>query len=157
MADDLSNLWANLSLSEREDEEVEIQAAEVTKIVRRGQFCIVGKLLGERMVSKETIKDTFKRWWRISGTFTFKIIGENLFLIEFEKAKDKRRVLDGRPWGFERNLFLVEDFDGRTAPTEFTFNKASFWVRMTNLPLACIYGKRSRVQTRSFGWDGRGG
>jgi hypothetical protein len=138
MADDLSNLWANLSLSEREDEEVEIQAAEVTKIVRRGQFCIVGKLLGERMVSKETIKDTFKRWWRISGTFTFKIIGENLFLIEFEKAKDKRRVLDGRPWGFERNLFLVEDFDGRTAPTEFTFNKASFWVRMTNLPLACM-------------------
>ena len=33
---------------------------------------------------------------------------------------------------------MVEDFDGRSSPTEFTFNKASFWVRMTNLPLACM-------------------
>ena len=33
---------------------------------------------------------------------------------------------------------MVEDFDGRSSPTEFTFNKASFWVRTTNLPLACM-------------------
>jgi hypothetical protein len=76
--------------------------------------------------------------WRLSKSFTFKVLGENLFLIEFELAKDKARVLEGRPWGFEGSLFLVEDFDGRTSPSEITFEKASFWVRMTNLPLACM-------------------
>jgi hypothetical protein len=40
--------------------------------------------------------------------------------------------------GFEGNLFLVEDFYGRTSPLEFTFDKASFWVWMMNLPLACM-------------------
>lgn len=35
-------------------------------------------------------------------------------------------------------MFLVEDFDGRSSPSEFTFDKASFWVRMMNLPLACM-------------------
>jgi hypothetical protein len=88
---------------------------EVKRVVTRGQSCIVGKLVSERMVSKETIKTTLMRWWRLTGTFTFKIMGGNLFLIEFELARNKARVLVGRPWVFEDNLFLVEDFDGRTS------------------------------------------
>jgi hypothetical protein len=30
------------------------------------------------------------------------------------------------------------DFDGTISPSEYTFAKATFWVRMVNLPLACI-------------------
>jgi hypothetical protein len=138
MADDLATLWANLALSEREDDEVEIQTRDVTKIVNRGQSCVVGKLMSKRVVCKETLKTKLKGWWKLSGTVTFKVLGGNLFLIEFELAKDKKRVLEGGPWEFEGNLFLVEDFDGRTSPSDFTFDKASFWVRMTNLPLACM-------------------
>lgn len=138
MADDLANLWANLSLSEGEDGELEIQQTEVKGIITRGNSCIVGKLLSERLVSKETIRSTLLSWWRPKGTLTFKILGGNLFLIEFEEARDKARVLEGRPWDFEGYLFLVEDFDGRISPSELTFDRASFWVRMTNLPLACM-------------------
>ena len=89
-------------------------------------------------MSKDTIKSTLLRWWRPKRSFTFKILGGNLFLIEFEETRDKERVFEGRPWVFEGNLFLVKDFDGRTSPLEFTFDRASFWVRMTNLPLACM-------------------
>jgi hypothetical protein len=32
----------------------------------------------------------------------------------------------------------VEDFDGWMSSSENTFDKASFWVRMMNLPLACM-------------------
>jgi hypothetical protein len=138
MADELSNLWANLSLSEGEDGEQEIQTTEVKGLVSQGRSCIVGKLVSERMVSLETFKTSLVRGWRLKGKYTFKILGENLFLIEFELDTDKVRVLKGRPWAFEGNLFLVEDFDGRTSPSEFTFDKASFWVRMSNLPLACM-------------------
>lgn len=138
MADDLSNLWANLTLSEGEDGEIEINTSEVQGAIKRGQSCVVGKLVSDRMVSKETIKTTLICWWRLKGTFTFKILGSNLFLIEFESAQDKIRVLEGRPWVFEGNLFMIEDFDGHSSPSEFTFEKASFWVRMLNLPLACM-------------------
>jgi hypothetical protein len=138
MADDLSNLWANLSLSEGEDGELEIQRTDVNGILERGQSCIVGKLLSERLVSKDTIKSKILSWWKPKKSFTFKILGGNLFLIEFEDARDKGRVLEGRPWVFEGNLFLVEDFDGHTSPAKFNFDRASFWVRMTNLPLACM-------------------
>jgi hypothetical protein len=128
MGDELLNLWKNLSLAEGEDGELEIQTTEVAKMVQRGQLCVVGRLVSERMVSKETIKTTLVRLWRLSKSFTFKVLGENLFLIEFELVKDKTRVLEGRPWGFEGSLFLVEDFDERTSPSEITFDKASFWV-----------------------------
>jgi hypothetical protein len=35
-------------------------------------------------------------------------------------------------------LFIAEDFDGITPPSQFTFDKAAFWVRMIDLPLACM-------------------
>jgi hypothetical protein len=138
MADDLSSLWGNFSLADEEDGELEIQKTEVIEVLKRGQHCVIGKLLSDRIVSKETVKDKFLRWWKLSGSFTFKILGGNLFLVEFETISDKARVLEGGPWDFEGSLFLVEDFDGRTSPSEFTFDRASFWVRMTNLPLACM-------------------
>jgi hypothetical protein len=60
------------------------------------------------------------------------------FLIEFEKIRDKERVLEGRPWVFEGCLFLTKDYVGIPQRTEFSFYKAAFWVQMINLPLACM-------------------
>lgn len=117
---------------------MEIQATEVRGAVKRGKYCVIGKLASDRIISKETVKTTLKRLWKISEGLTFKVLGENLFLIVFEEAKDKARVLEGRPWVFEGNLFLVEEFDGRLSPSKFTFDKVSFWIRMIDLPLDCM-------------------
>lgn len=48
------------------------------------------------------------------------------------------RVLESRTWVFEGHLFSVEDFNGSIAPARMEFEKASFWVRMFHLPLACM-------------------
>ena len=69
---------------------------------------------------------------------TFKLMGENLFLIEFEHSWEKSRVLEGRPWVFERNIFSVANFDGITPPETIEFEKVAFWVCVNNLPLACM-------------------
>jgi hypothetical protein len=78
----------------------------------------------------------------------FRVLGENLFVTEFEYEFYKARVLEGRPWIFEGHLFSVEEFDGLIPPTLMEFEKAAFWVRMFNLPLACMgteAGLRIRV------------
>jgi hypothetical protein len=90
------------------------------------------------MVSKEKIRSKLIRGWRPTGTTSFKILGDNLFLVEFQYSWDKIRVLEGRPWVFERSLFAIEDFDGVTPPSEIDFEMVEFWVRMINLPLACM-------------------
>lgn len=59
-------------------------------------------------------------------------------LVDFEHVWDKSRVQEGRPWVFEGSLFSVEEFDSLTNPSKIAFKKASFWVHMLSLPLACI-------------------
>jgi hypothetical protein len=65
-------------------------------------------------------------WWKSSGNLLFKVLRDNLFLIDFAYSGDKERILVGRPWAFEGNLFIVVDFDGITPPSQFTFDKAAF-------------------------------
>lgn len=56
------------------------------------------------------------RGWKITGLFSFKVLGENLFLVEFEYSWDKDRLIEGKPWVFEGSLFSIEEFDGITPP-----------------------------------------
>jgi hypothetical protein len=72
--------------------------------------------------------------WKLS----FTVLGENLFLMEFQYECDRIRVLEGRPWSFEKSLFVVEEFDGLSTPSEISFDKVAFWVRISNLPLVCM-------------------
>ncbi|XP_059451257.1 uncharacterized protein LOC132182033 [Corylus avellana] len=138
MAEDLPQLWEKFTLTEDEDLEFEIPREKFQELASRGQACIVGKLLTDRLVSKEIVKDSLSRWWKPMGGLSFKVIGDNLFLIDFTNKEGKERVLASTPWVFERSLFLIKDFDGTFAPSEFTFDHAAFWVRMRNLPLACM-------------------
>lgn len=78
MVDKLKKLWGSFSLLEEEDVEVEIQDRTVEGPVQRGKLCLVGKLLAERMVSKEIIKSTLLRGWKPSGTLSFKVLGISL-------------------------------------------------------------------------------
>lgn len=66
------------------------------------------------------------------------MLGDNLFLVDFINERDKKRVLEGRPWVFEGNLFAIEGYDGLTSPLKFPFDRAAFWIQMHNLPLACM-------------------
>ncbi|XP_059431607.1 uncharacterized protein LOC132165128 [Corylus avellana] len=138
MVEDLTRLWGNLSLNEGEIGELEIQPKAVEGLISRGKHCLVEKLLAERFVGKQIIKHKFIKGWRPSNHLSFKVLGENMFLVEFENECDKIRVLEGRPWIFEGSLFSVEDFDGLSSLLDIDFEQAVFWVRMLNLPLACM-------------------
>jgi hypothetical protein len=46
-------------------------------------------------------------WSKPSGRLSFKVLGDNLNLIDFEKLGDKERVLVGRPWVFKGSMFIV--------------------------------------------------
>jgi hypothetical protein len=138
MADDLAKLWGKFSLTEEEGSGVEAPEDTLDAFLLKGHTCLVGKLLADRIVGKDTIKSTLIRGWKPTGFVLFKVIGPNLFLVEFEFSWDLSRVLEGRPWDFEGNLFAVEEFDGVTPPTQMKFDTAEFWVRMYDLPLACM-------------------
>jgi hypothetical protein len=151
MAEDLTKMWRNLSLTEAEDEEMEVLQEAMNGTVSRGTFCLVGKMIADRYVSKETIKYFLLRWWTPQGKITLKVLGENLFIIEFEKVEDKYQVLEWRPWVFDGNLFSVADFDGVAQLSTIEFEKVALWVRMLNLPLACMNAEIGKMIGSSIG------
>jgi hypothetical protein len=75
----------------------------------KGQFYLVGKLLADRVVPKDLLRVHMKRAWKILGSVSFKVLGENLFVIEFEHDWERIQVLVGRPWIFDGNLFAVAE------------------------------------------------
>jgi hypothetical protein len=151
MADELPTLWENFSLTEVEDLELSIPKDDLQNGVSRGRACVIGKLIVDRMVSKETIRSTLLPGWDPEGDLSFKVLGANRFLIEFDDPSDKERVMARRPWVFEGSLFIIEDFDGLTPPSKFTFEKETFWVRMIDLPLACMSAEIGRRIGASVG------
>jgi hypothetical protein len=135
--DVLSSMWVKFTLSEREDVEVQVGESGVDPLCNRGQSCLVGKLLSDR-VPKEFIKVHMLRAWKIQGSVSFKVLGEHLFFLEFEHEWDKIHLLEGRSWLYDGNLVAIAEFDGFTPLSPMEFEKAAFWVRMYNLPLVCV-------------------
>jgi hypothetical protein len=56
--------------------------------------------MADRIIGKDAIKSTLIKGWKPSGMTCFKVLGDNLFLIDFEHSWDKAPVLEGRPWVF---------------------------------------------------------
>jgi hypothetical protein len=47
------------------------------------------------------------RLWRLVGHVTFKELLDNVWLFEFTDGEDKRRILEGRLWSFDRRVISV--------------------------------------------------
>jgi hypothetical protein len=137
MAEDLSNLWGKFSLSEEECRGATVQEKVVEGGAEKGKNCLVRKMINRGM-GKNTTRALLTREWHTTGSFSLNELGDNLWLVDFENEGDKLRILEGRPWVPEGNLFAVEDFDGLVTPSQMTFDTAAFWVRMFELPLACM-------------------
>lgn len=72
------------------------------------------------------------------GSVVFKELQDNLWLFEFSEAVDKRRILAGRLWSFDRQMLVINDFDGKTLPSLMAFTHSPFWVQVHDMPLLCL-------------------
>jgi hypothetical protein len=138
ITEDVTKMWERFTLLEEESVGIQTHEGDFEPLVGRGSSCVVGKLLADRTVGKEVIKTPLIRAWQPQKRVSFKNVGNNMFLIDFEEEVDKIRVMEGRPWTFDGDLVSLADFDGMTPPTALEFEKAAFWVRMYDLPLACM-------------------
>jgi hypothetical protein len=86
MANDLTNMWQDFILSESESVEVIVQQQACEEVVTRRNSCLVGKLIADRLIGKDTLRATLVRLWKPTGSTSFKVLAENLFLINFEHS-----------------------------------------------------------------------
>jgi hypothetical protein len=77
----------------------------------KGSKCLVGRLGVPKKINREPFKNLLSRIWRMAGEIFFKEIYDNLWLFKFAEDGDRRKVLEGRPWSYDRTILIVEELD----------------------------------------------
>ena len=76
-----------------------------------------------------------KMLWKPNKGLQISEIEDDMFLVEFGDGRDKKRIMEMCPWSFEKQLILLQDFEGELVPKEMVLKWTPFWVQIYNLPL----------------------
>jgi len=84
---------------------------------------------------------TMRPAWGNPKGLLARMVGDNLFIAEFESEMDKKRILDGSPWyigrqAVGRQVVILKEFNYDLRPSEVSFDDLAIWVNILNLPLA---------------------
>lgn len=72
-------------------------------------------------------------------------------MFKFASEADKRRVLSGGPWHFERALIVLKEPSGIGEITKQVFTHSAFWVQLHNIPVGCMEQETVRMLGETIG------
>ncbi|XP_050217876.1 uncharacterized protein LOC126668737 [Mercurialis annua] len=138
MENELENLWRKFSLTDEEQDIVEL-GEHGTGGVHAEKFkrCIVGRLLPGKPINVKALHSAMTGAWKINGNFDISDIGKGVFVCEFKNHRDKVKVLREAPWHYDRQLVILSEVQGDEQLSEVKLNESPFWIRLCNVPLNC--------------------
>ena len=83
----------------------------------------------------DALRKNIRMLWKPNKSIQISLIEEEMYLVEFDDERDKRRVMEMSPWHYEKQLVLLQNFEGDKDPKDIIFQWSPFWVQMYNLPL----------------------
>ena len=81
MTDELEAFWKKLSLTEEEDEQVVLGSNSTKAAKELGRSCLMMKVLTRGSISE---------------------LEDELFMVEFGDERDKKKIMEMRPWSYEK-------------------------------------------------------
>lgn len=88
--------------------------------------CLVRKVLLSREVKIERLKLAIQLVWRTGQEVKIESLGDNVFMFKFGSNLDKRRILAGGLWHFERALIVLTELSGIGDIKKQDFSYVSF-------------------------------
>ncbi|KAL5792259.1 hypothetical protein ACOSP7_000853 [Xanthoceras sorbifolium] len=98
--------------------------------IRRLSLSLVGKIVSNREVNREAFRNTIASIWRTKNEVEVESIGVNLFVFRFGCFWDRKRVLEGGPWSFDKNLLALKEAVGEVCSALLCYER---------LPNFCFY------------------
>ena len=135
MVDELEELWKKLTFMEEEDTSIKLDSSSTNAARKVGKYCAVIKILSQRSINVDALRKNLRMLWKPNKGVQISKLEEDLYLVEFGDEKDKRKVLDMCPWSYEKQLVLIQEFEGRLTPKEIEVKWAQFWVQIYTIPL----------------------
>ena len=136
--DDLIKKCSAITLEEEDDDKVIFGGKMKEKGAKIAADCLVGKILTTRSTSYEGVRAALQQAWRPAGVVKIESLRNKIFMFKFSLEEDKRRVLTGGPWHYDRALIVLQEPNAIGNVTEHPFSHVSFWVQLHNVPLMCM-------------------
>lgn len=115
---------------------MEIIVEETKQADVRVQNCLLLLILMDKSFNKVAFKATLTKVWNLEASISFGEVGNHRFLVEFQRRTDIERVMQGKPWTFDKHL--IQTIDRSTPPIEVKFYQEPFWIQLHGLPLAAM-------------------
>ncbi|KAL5759944.1 hypothetical protein ACOSQ2_018782 [Xanthoceras sorbifolium] len=101
-------------------------------------MCLFGKLIANREINSEAFRSAIPRIWRITKELEIEVIGMNMFVFRFKCEWDRKRILEGGSWCFDKNLLVLREACGIGKISDADFQFFPMWIQLHNLPVACM-------------------
>ncbi|KAK4424637.1 hypothetical protein Salat_1657300 [Sesamum alatum] len=147
MVDDLQTLTEALSFFEMEQNSVMVPLGAWTGDTESEGFFLVGRLLSRRSYNFEALKNTLINSFNAIKGLDIRLIENERFLFKFAHTIDRKRVIDGGPWAFEKNLLVLKIVENDDDPASIDLDWVDFSVHVHGLPL----GRMSRSMAEVIG------
>lgn len=102
MAEELEILWQKLRVTEEEEVSISLGGECTRAANERGRNCLVMKVLSRKGIMLEALRKNIRMLRKPNKSLQLLVIEEELFLVQFEDERDKRRVIEMRPWHYEK-------------------------------------------------------
>ncbi|CAO2198957.1 unnamed protein product [Urochloa humidicola] len=109
------------------------------------EWALIGKVLSPAVVHIRTIDNAMRPQWGNPYGLKFRSVGEkqnNLFIVEFGCAIDKKKAIDSSPWMVGKHAVVLREYDETLKPSDVNFERMEMWVRILNLPFGWMNERR---------------
>ncbi|XP_075511118.1 uncharacterized protein LOC142546988 [Primulina tabacum] len=131
----MESLFANLSLSTEEEEELVFESSDIQTPDQNSEFCLVGRFLTDRLINFNIMRNRLAEIWRPVRGMAVKEIRPNIYLFQFFHSMDLSRIMDGGPWTFDNFLLIHQKLQPGEVPTNVPLYFVNFWIQVHDLPM----------------------
>ncbi|KAL5805717.1 hypothetical protein ACOSQ4_028450 [Xanthoceras sorbifolium] len=110
-------------------------------------MCLFGKLIANKEINREAFRSAMPRIWRTTKDLEMEAMGMNMFVFRFKCEWDRKRILEGGPWCFDKHLLVLREAHGIGKVSDIDFQFSPMWIHLHNIPLVCM----SKDMGRSLG------
>lgn len=123
-----------IRLDEKEEKRVSFKNKMKAKDKKIVASCMVGKVLHIRRVSIEGLKTIIQRVWKTSREVKMESLSHNVFMFKFGYEADKRSIMVGGPWHFDKALIVLTEPTGIKDVKKQDFSHVSFCLQIHDVP-----------------------
>lgn len=138
--EDLGERWDEFQIEEEEGG-VLFDESEVLKDEVDARWCLVGRLLSDRPVDFDALRNVMASLWRPGKGMFVKELDVNKYLFQFFHEVDIQRVMEGSPWTFNKVPLIIDRLKQGENPRAVTLNKMEIWVQVYDLKVGFMSEK----------------